>query len=240
MLCLVWGFCFIVLKDNQTEEITQTNKKETTHELCIVTQPPKVTTCKLTNTAPITTSSNVTMASLSETSITCTPITETIVEPVECATECVEIVEEIPIVEPICDVETIELSTNNVDCSACNISEEEITLIASVIETEWNSTFDGKVLVAIVILNRINSSKFPSSAYDVLYQRGQFSAVYSASTPNEETKNAVRDVFSGNYHGYDWLVGEALYFCNSSCDFSSWATLLHTDSYNGYIHKFYG
>ena len=239
MLCLVWGFCFIVLKDNETVETTQTKKKEVTHELCIVTQPPKVTTCKLTNTAPITTSSNVTMTSLSETSITCTPITETIVEPVECATEYVEIVEETLTSDLVCNVETVEIENMNVDYSACSISEEEITLIASVVETEWNSTFDGKVLVAIVILNRINSSKFPNSAYDVLYQRGQFSAVYSASTPNEETKNAVRDVFSGNYHGYDWLVGEALYFCNSSCDFSSWATLLHTDSYNGYTHKFY-
>ena len=226
------------MKDNQTEEITQTKKKETTHELCIVTQPPK-TIRKTTTTTPITTSSNVTMTSLSETSITCTSITETIVEPVECATEYVEIVEETLTSDLVCNVETVEIENMDADYSACNISEEEITLIASVVETEWNSSFDGKVLVAIVILNRINSSKFPSSAYDVLYQQGQFSAVYSAGTPNEETKNAVRDVFSGNYHGYDWLVGEALYFCNSSYDFSSWATLLHTDSYNGYTHKFY-
>ena len=91
MLCLAWGLCFISLKDNETEEITQTNKKETTHELCIVTQPPKVTHKTITTT-PITASSNVTMTSLSETDTTCTPITETTVEPVECVTECVEII----------------------------------------------------------------------------------------------------------------------------------------------------
>ena len=236
MLCLVWGLCFIILKDNQTVETTQ---KEVTHALCIVTQPLKTTTCKFTTTAQITTSSNVTKTSLSETSITCSPITEAIVERSECVTECVEIVEETPIIEPVCNEGIVEIPVVEPSYFPCGISEDEVTLIASVVETEWNATFDGKVLVAIVILNRINSSQFPNSVHDVLYQQGQFSSVYSAGTPSEETKNAVRDVFSGNYHGYDWLVGSALYFCNSSCDFNSWATLLHTDSYGGYVHKFY-
>ena len=156
MLCLVWGFCFIILKDNETEEITQTNKKETTHELCIITQPPKVTTRIITNTAPITTSSNVTMTSLNETDTTCLLISETTTQPVECATECAEIAEEIPTADLVCNTETVEIENMNVDYSACSISEDDVTLIASVVETEWNSTFDGKVLVAIVILNRIN------------------------------------------------------------------------------------
>ena len=112
MLCLVWGLCFIILKDNQTVETTQ---KEVTYALCIVTQPLKTTTCKFTTTAQITTSSNVTTTSLSETSITCSPITEAIVERSECVTECVEIVEETSIIEEIPIVETSPVEVVNSD-----------------------------------------------------------------------------------------------------------------------------
>ena len=69
----------------------------------------------------------------------------------------------------------------------------------------------GKVLIANVILNRMESSYFPDTVEEVVYQKNQFSPVENGSidrvTVTEETKEAVSMALSGT----DYSEG-ALFF----------------------------
>ena len=60
--------------------------------------------------------------------------------------------------------------------SGISASEDEITLLAALIECEAGS-YEGQLAVAAVVVNRVKSSSYPSSIYDVVYQSGQFSPV---------------------------------------------------------------
>ena len=52
----------------------------------------------------------------------------------------------------------------------------ELELLAQLVEAEaGNQCFEGKVLVAEVILNRVESPDFPDSISEVIFQDGQFS-----------------------------------------------------------------
>ena len=69
----------------------------------------------------------------------------------------------------------------------------------------------GKILVANVVLNRMNSSCFPDTVTEVVYQKNQFSPVENGSidqvTVSDETKQAVSMALSGT----DYSQG-ALFF----------------------------
>jgi len=57
-------------------------------------------------------------------------------------------------------------------------SDEEVYLCAQLVYHEaHNQSFDGKVGVAEVVLNRIRSSRFPDNIVDVIEQNGQFTGV---------------------------------------------------------------
>ena len=59
-----------------------------------------------------------------------------------------------------------------------SVSDEELYLLACVIDWEASSEpYEGKLAVANVVLNRVRSSKFPSSISGVIYQNSQFSGV---------------------------------------------------------------
>lgn len=71
-----------------------------------------------------------------------------------------------------------------------------IEYMAKCVEAEaGNQGYYGKRLVADVILNRVDSDRFPDDVRSVIIQRGQF-AVYphamSRVTPTEETYEAIR------------------------------------------------
>lgn len=69
----------------------------------------------------------------------------------------------------------------------------------------------GKILVANVVLNRMNSSSFPDTVTEVVYQKNQFSPVENGSinqvTVSDETREAVSMALSGT----DYSQG-ALFF----------------------------
>lgn len=63
-----------------------------------------------------------------------------------------------------------------------------------------NQILDGKIAVGNVVMNRVNSPKFPNNIYDVLYQKNQFSPAGSGSlkrTPNAESVIAAKLVLDG-------------------------------------------
>lgn len=60
-----------------------------------------------------------------------------------------------------------------------NISEDDIDLLARLITAEqgYNQDEEDYYLTGSVVINRINSDKFPNSLYEVVYQSGQYACV---------------------------------------------------------------
>lgn len=67
--------------------------------------------------------------------------------------------------------------------SFCNLSAEDFDLVSRTIEAESDRSdnFEGRVLIAEVIFNRVNDSNFPDSARAVCEQSGQFQVVYEGT-----------------------------------------------------------
>ena len=81
----------------------------------------------------------------------------------------------------------------------------------------------GKIAVGNVVMNRVNSSQWPDTVYDVIFDNRygiQFSPAYSGSinrTPNEESIIAAKLALEGAS-----VVGESIYF--NATGVSSWAS----------------
>lgn len=116
-------------------------------------------------------------------------------------------------------------------------TEEEAYLLAKIAmaEAEGEDVM-GKALVICVILNRVQSTQFPSTIYDVIYDLGQFTPIYdgrfNSVEPNEDCIRALQLVESGEV-STDALYYEAI--SSTSPWHSQNLSLLFT--YGG--HKFY-
>lgn len=93
------------------------------------------------------------------------------------------------------------------------VSRQELNLLARAIYGESRGEpYVGQVAVAAVIINRVLSNQFPDTFAQVIYQQGQFSAVYDGQinlTPNQRAYRAAREALNGS----DPTNG-ALYFYN--------------------------
>lgn len=95
-----------------------------------------------------------------------------------------------------------------------NSGGSDLDMLAALIECEaGNQTYYGMLCVGAVVMNRINSSSFPNTLYDVLYQPYQFTPVtvsnrfslVLARGANETCYKAAREVLEqGNIVG-TWL-----------------------------------
>lgn len=95
------------------------------------------------------------------------------------------------------------------------LSNDEINLLANIVwlESRGESSI-GQEAVVEVVLNRIRSSQYPNSLYEVLSQRGQFSSwisVSSASPTNKEF-SSIQNVLEGNTNH---TTTQTLYFSTS-------------------------
>lgn len=104
-----------------------------------------------------------------------------------------------------------------------NLSESELLLLERLVQCEaGGESMTGKILVANVVINRVNSSKFPSTVSAVINAHNQFQPVSSGiinnAKPTQETKEAVMRALSGE----DYSKG-ALYFVSTKYSSStSW------------------
>ena len=73
----------------------------------------------------------------------------------------------------------------------------------------------GKILVANVILNRVDSDEFPNSIHGVVYQKSQFSPVIDGSINRCKVSEETREAVERALNGEDPSEG-ALYFMNRS------------------------
>ena len=94
-----------------------------------------------------------------------------------------------------------------------DISRDSIILLARVIHGEARGeSFEGKVAVGAVILNRVDDEQFPSTIREVILQRGQFSSLIDGQAnlfPDQKSINAARAALVG----YDPTF-ESIYFYN--------------------------
>lgn len=105
--------------------------------------------------------------------------------------------------------------------SSTNYSSDELKLLACLVMAEaGNQTYEGKLAVANVVLNRVKSSKFANSISGVIYQKGQFSVASSGSLKKQLSQyssyntnsqklaiQAAKDALSGVNN-----IGKRLYF----------------------------
>lgn len=96
-----------------------------------------------------------------------------------------------------------------------------INLLAHLINGEARGEpYTGMVAVGAVVLNRVASSKFPSTISGVIYQQGAFDAVEDGQInlqPSQECYNAARDAMNG------WdPSGGAIYYFNPATATNKW------------------
>jgi N-acetylmuramoyl-L-alanine amidase len=105
--------------------------------------------------------------------------------------------------------------------STLRFSANDITLLARTVYGEARGEpYTGQVAVAAVVLNRIESKKFPNTISGVIFQPGAFTAVSDGQIwlgPNDTAYKAARDAING------WdPSGNALYYFNPATATSAW------------------
>lgn len=84
--------------------------------------------------------------------------------------------------------------------------ENDISMLAALIECEaGGESYEGKLAVGSVVINRVRSSYFPNTLVEVIYQSGQFSPVASgryatvlSRGASQECVRAATEVLAGN------------------------------------------
>ncbi len=114
-----------------------------------------------------------------------------------------------------------QAKTASVPKSSYGFSNNDIHLLAQAVYAEGRGEpYTGQVAIAAVILNRIESEKFPDSVSGVIFQPLAFEAVADGQIwmqPDESAKKAVRDALNG------WdPSGGALYYFNPDRATSKW------------------
>jgi len=100
-------------------------------------------------------------------------------------------------------------------------SSSDVYLLAQLIYGESRGEpYKGQVAVAAVVLNRVESSKFPNSIAAVIYQSGAFDVVDDGQinlAPDQTALSAARDAVNG------WdPSGGALFYYNPNTATSGW------------------
>lgn len=103
-----------------------------------------------------------------------------------------------------------------------SLSNEEIDLLARLVRAEAQTeSFEGKIAVACVVLNRVESPEFPDSIKEVIYSPGQFQPVANGEInkpADEESIKAVQAALTEQRQ----LAPGALFFYNPAIATSRW------------------
>ncbi|MFZ7946725.1 MULTISPECIES: cell wall hydrolase [Bacillaceae] len=101
-------------------------------------------------------------------------------------------------------------------------SENEIDLLARLVRAEaQNEPYQGKIAVACVVLNRVDSPSFPNTIKEVIYQQGQFQPVQNGQInkqADEESIKAVHEALNENRN----VAAGSLFFYNPAIATSRW------------------
>lgn len=108
--------------------------------------------------------------------------------------------------------DTMEAFSPRQETNVISLNKKDYKCLLKIVEAEAGVCDQkGKILVANVVLNRMNSRYFPDTVTEVVYQKNQFSPVSNGTIDqveiSEETKEAVSRALSGT----DYSEG-ALFF----------------------------
>ncbi|MCG1024870.1 cell wall hydrolase [Dehalobacter sp.] len=99
--------------------------------------------------------------------------------------------------------------------------QEDVILLAKIIYAEARGeSFEGQVAVGAVVLNRVESPKFPDTIREVIYQPGQFTAVLDRQielTPGDEAYKAALAALEGQDPSND-----AIFYYNPQTATDNW------------------
>lgn len=116
---------------------------------------------------------------------------------------------------------------------------EDLYWLSHIINAEsGNQPLEGKIAVGNVVLNRVASSIFPNSIYDVIFQKHQFTPTANGSIrlePNAESIITAKLCLDGAN-----TVGNALFFLNPRTAPNSWASRNRPYLTTIGAHAFYG
>lgn len=94
---------------------------------------------------------------------------------------------------------------NKASKKSVKYSKEEVYMLAKCVEAEAGSHDKSQKYVTQVILNRVNSDKFPNSLKEVIYQKNgnipQFSVAYNGMMNRKVRKETLANVYSVLMHG---------------------------------------
>ncbi|MFP7296655.1 cell wall hydrolase [Neobacillus niacini] len=103
-----------------------------------------------------------------------------------------------------------------------SLSDSEIDLLARLVRAEAQTEpLEGKIAVACVVLNRVESPQFPDSIKEVIYAPGQFQPVKNGQInkpADEESIKAVKAALTDQRQ----LAPGALFFYNPAIAASRW------------------
>ncbi|WP_413298898.1 cell wall hydrolase [Bacillus sp. 1P10SD] len=101
-------------------------------------------------------------------------------------------------------------------------SEYEIDLLARLVRAEAESEpYQGKVAVACVVLNRVDSSAFPNTIKEVIYQKGQFQPVQNGEINKPADIDSIKAVKEALKEKRNVAAG-SLFFYNPAIATSRW------------------
>lgn len=155
-------------------------------------QPTTTTEVSTTCTTSTTTTSTTSSTTTGTTTTTSTVETVLMTQPIE-VNQTIAVATEPVYVEPVTEA---YISTG--------YNENDAILMAQVINKEASASYDGKLAVASVIINR--SNYFGQSITDVVYAPNQFSVVYNLGSYTADDYNAAVQVLTGG------SVNNAYYF----------------------------
>lgn len=118
---------------------------------------------------------------------------------------------------------TVNSSSKPRKAKPIKISNYERDLLERLVEAEaGGEPYAGKLAVATVVINRLNSKDFPNTIRGVIYQKNQFTPVANGAINKKasaESKRAVRQVVDEGYRSFG---PEVCYFLNPRIATSKW------------------
>ncbi len=108
------------------------------------------------------------------------------------------------------------------DSIKIRLSNNEIDLLARLVRAEAQTEpYEGKIAVACVVLNRVESKKFPDTIKEVIYAPGQFQPVSNGEINKPADKESIKAVKAALFEQRQLAPG-ALFFYNPAIATSRW------------------
>lgn len=103
-----------------------------------------------------------------------------------------------------------------------NLTKKEQNMLLKLAFAEaGNQDVNGKALVMLVVLNRVESDKFPDNIYDVIHAKNQFSVVASGAYANAtKSDQGCLEALELVMSGYD--ISEGATYFESIKSYDSW------------------